>query len=135
MAQCICLGTKAGHLSHCPYSATSQLQKLESTKTEAQERKATPIFSGVLMYFPLALAAIARVSKAGNDQHNPGQPLHWAREKSTDHLDCAARHLIDAGPDGDVLDTDGLPHLGKAVWRGLAKLQLNEEARLGRIQS
>ena len=35
-----------------------------------------------------ALAEVARVSKAGNDQHNPGQPLHWARDKSADHADC-----------------------------------------------
>ena len=42
--------------------------------TDPAARKATPIATGVLDYFPLALAEIARVSKAGNDQHNPGQP-------------------------------------------------------------
>jgi hypothetical protein len=45
----------------------------------ASERKATPIATGVLDYFPLALAEVARVSRIGNDQHNPGQPLHWAK--------------------------------------------------------
>src|SRR6185312_4208739 len=34
----------------------------------------------------------ARVSYLGNQQHNPGQPLHWARGKSMDQLDAAARH-------------------------------------------
>jgi hypothetical protein len=86
---------------------------------EAQKRKNTPIYSGVLMYFPDAIAEIARVSKAGNDQHNPGQPLHWAREKSTDHLDCMIRHSLDAG----TFDTDGQRHTAKMAWRALAALQ------------
>lgn len=90
------------------------------------ERKATPIFSGVLAYFPDAIKAVAQVSKAGNDQHNPGQPLHWAREKSTDQLDAATRHLTDYAS-GNKLDTDGMPHLAKAAWRCLAQLQLDLE--------
>lgn len=72
--------------------------------TDSDQRKATPVVTGVLDYFPLAIAELARVSKAGNDQHNPGQPLHWAREKSTDHADCIGRHLIDRG----TVDADGL---------------------------
>ena len=86
---------------------------------DKQERKDTPICSGVLDYFPDALAAVARVSKAGNDQHNPGQPLHWARGKSTDHADCIIRHLMDRGN----LDTDGQLHSAKTAWRALALLQ------------
>jgi hypothetical protein len=74
---------------------------------------------GVLWYFPAALAEIARVSKAGNDQHNPGQPMHHARGKSTDHADCILRHLADAG----LFDSDGLRHTAKAAWRALALLQ------------
>jgi hypothetical protein len=97
--------------------------------TEAAARKATPIYSGVIKYFPLALAAVARVSKRGNDQHNPGEPLHWAREKSTDHEDCIARHLTDLAS-GTEKDTDGELHLAKVAWRALAALQLAEERRL-----
>lgn len=74
---------------------------------------------GVLWYFPAALAEIARVSKAGNDQHNPGQPMHHARGKSTDHADCILRHLADAG----LKDSDGLRHTAKVAWRALALLQ------------
>lgn len=92
---------------------------------EAQKRKETPIFSGVLKYFPLAIAEVARVSKVGNDQHNPGQPLHWAREKSTDQLDCCARHLTDHSI--NPIDTDGQRHLAKLAWRALAQLQLDLE--------
>lgn len=97
--------------------------------SDPKERKATPIYSGVVKYFPLALAAVARVSKAGNDQHNPGQPLHWAREKSTDHEDCIMRHLTDHAA-GNKVDSDGELHLAKVAWRALAALQTEEEKRL-----
>lgn len=97
-----------------------------SLPTDAAARKATPIFSGVLNYFPDALAEVARVSKLGNDQHNPGQPLHWSKGKSTDHDDCAVRHMIDAQV--DAMDTDGGRHRAKAAWRALAALQIELEA-------
>ena len=91
--------------------------------TDPQARKDSPICRGVLDYFPLALAEIARVSKAGNDQHNPGEPMHWAREKSSDHADCIARHLIERG----TVDVDGQRHSGKLAWRALALLELELE--------
>jgi hypothetical protein len=92
--------------------------------TDPKERKSTPIYSGVLKYFPLALAEVARVSKAGNDQHNPGQPLHWDKSKSQDHADCILRHMIDAGS----LDSDGQRHSAKVAWRALAQLEMELEA-------
>jgi len=92
--------------------------------TDAQERKNTPIYSGVLKYFPDAIAYVAKVSKLGNDQHNFGQPLHWSREKSGDHHDCASRHLLESGT---VDETDGIRHSGKLAWRSLAILQLELE--------
>lgn len=91
-----------------------------------EERKNTPIYSGVLMYFPLAIQYIAKVSKAGNDQHNPGKPLHWDRSKSGDELDALTRHLMEAGTD----DTDGIKHSGKVAWRALANLQKELESEL-----
>lgn len=100
---------------------------LRNLPTSADERKSTPITTGVIDYFPAALAEVARLSKAGNDQHNPGQPLHWARGKSTDHADCIVRHLIDRG----TLDEDGSPHTAKVAWRALALLQEELEAEAG----
>ena len=94
----------------------------------AQKRKDTPVFSGVLMYFPLAIAEVARTSKAGNDQHNPNKPLHWDRSKSGDELDALTRHLMEAG----TIDTDGIRHSAKVAWRALANLQKElEEAEKG----
>src|SRR6266478_2256837 len=72
-------------------------QGLPLLSDDPKVRKATPIARGVLDYFPLAIAEIARISKDGNDQHNPVEPLHWSREKSNDHADCIARHLIERG--------------------------------------
>jgi len=87
--------------------------------TDARERKKLPITTGVLDYFPDAIAEVAHCSKVGNDQHNPGEPLHWAKEKSIDHADALARHLIERG----TLDTDGVRHSAKVAWRALALLQ------------
>ena len=89
-------------------------------------RKALPIWTGFVMYFPDVLAAVAEVSKKGNDQHNPGQPLHWAREKSTDQMNTAMRHMLDHAR-GNRFDTDGSRHLAKAIWRLCAELQLDIE--------
>jgi hypothetical protein len=92
--------------------------------TDKQARKEMPIARGVVDYFPLALAEVAHVSYVANEQHNPGQPMHWARGKSTDHADCIARHLIERG----AKDDDGLRHSAKLAWRALALLQEELEA-------
>jgi hypothetical protein len=79
-----------------------------------------------MAYFPDALMAVARVSKISNDKHNPGEPLHWSREKSGDHLDCIARHLLapyEIDPDSHEA------HLAHVAWRALAALQLYEEEK------
>lgn len=93
-------------------------------RDDSAVRKGKPLFSGVLMYFPDALMAVAEHSRKGNDKHNPGQPLHWARGKSTDQADCVARHLIDIGPDWNAKDpeTDSY-HATALAWRALALLQ------------
>lgn len=89
-------------------------------------RKALPLFSGLLAYFPDALAAVAEVSFKGNEKHNPGQPLHHARGKSMDHADCIARHLVNHGGfDGDIRETAAL------AWRALALLQEELEREHG----
>lgn len=92
--------------------------------TDSAARKNVPICTGVFDYFPLALAEVARLSKIGNDKHNAGQPLHWSRDKSTDHADCIIRHMLDRG----TIDADGILHDAKVAWRALAQLQLALEA-------
>jgi len=86
---------------------------------DAKTRKQHPVASGVLDYFPDALMAVAHVSFVGNEQHNPGKPLHWDRSKSTDEADALIRHFLERGTN----DSDGLRHSAKVAWRALALLQ------------
>lgn len=87
--------------------------------TDATARKGVPLYSGLVKYFPDALIEVARLSAIGNEQHNPGKPLHWDRSKSGDELDALLRHVWEAG----TLDTDGVRHSTKAAWRALGNLQ------------
>lgn len=97
--------------------------EVRSLTCDSKKRKDAPVARGVLDYFPDALVAVAELSRIGNEQHNPGQPMHWAREKSPDHADCILRHLIDRGH----TDEDGVLHSTKVAWRALALLQLELE--------
>lgn len=92
--------------------------------SNAQARKSIPLATGLLDYFPSALVAVASLSAKGNDQHNPGSPLHWDRAKSGDEADALVRHLLQRG----TVDDDGVLHSTKVAWRALASLQKELEA-------
>jgi hypothetical protein len=100
--------------------------RARSLPSDAKERKRFPLASGVLFYFPDALCAVAELSQIGNDQHNPGKPLHWDRSKSGDEADTLMRHLVQSG----TRDKDGVRHSAKVAWRALALLQKEIEAEL-----
>ena len=107
-------------------AVTQVVTPKQAMPVDSKERKNVPLVTGVLDYFPAALAAVARLSKFGNDKHNPNEPLHWARNKSADHADCIGRHLVDRG----VIDPEtGMSHTVEVAWRALAMLQLEEEER------
>jgi len=89
------------------------------------KRKATPVYSGALAYFPDAMCEVSRCSLAGSEQHHPGAPLHWDKSKSSDEPDALVRHLLQY----DQMDDDGVLHAAKVAWRGLALLQRTLEAR------
>ena len=93
--------------------------------TDSQARKEIPIVTGLMDYFPNALAEVAHVSFVGNEKHNPGQPLHWSRDKSADHADCIARHLLERGTFDPVTK---VRHSAQLAWRALALLQIEIEA-------
>jgi hypothetical protein len=94
---------------------------------DSADRKRVPMASGLLDYFPDALAEIAHVSYLGNEKHNPGEPLHWSRGKSMDHADCIIRHLTERGS----RDPAGIRHSAQMAWRALALLQQELEDDLG----
>jgi hypothetical protein len=94
--------------------------------SDSRARKQIPIASGFLDYFPLAVAEVARISWVGNEQHNPGQPVKWDRDKSRDEADALMRHFLERG----TMDRDGCRHTAKVAWRALAMLQKELEADL-----
>lgn len=101
---------------------------------DSAARKRIPMASGLLDYFPDALAAIAEVSWLGNQKHNPGEPLHHARGKSADHADCIMRHLVERGG-FDTIIINGVAHQMRhsaaLAWRANALLQEELEAERG----
>ena len=97
----------------------------EEPKETNEERKDTPVFSGVLGYFPDALKEVAKCSFTGQQQHNPNKPLAWDRSKSGNEYDSLTRHLIDSN--NEDYDTDGTLHKAKIAWRALAGLQKHLE--------
>lgn len=100
----------------------------ELLPVDSKERKNIPLATGLLDYFPAALAAVANVSFVGNEKHNPGQPLHHARGKSMDHADCIMRHLLERG---SVDAGTKLRHSAEMAWRALALLQEELEKEEG----
>ncbi len=97
---------------------------------DSQERKKVPLLRGCYNYFPAALAGVAKISQAGNDKHNPGQDLHHARAKSSDHGDCILRHLMDSQDLLAALDRGEpvaaekiLEEISQLAWRTLAYSQ------------
>ena len=104
-----------------PLPAVVPRQRLIETTSE--KRKAYPLATGLLDYFPDALAEVSNVSFHGNQKHNPGQKMHHSRGKSSDHPDCIMRHLMERGGfDGEIRHTAAL------AWRALALLQEELEA-------
>ena len=91
------------------------------------QRKDLPVATGFLDYFPDAVVAVAELSRVGNEQHNPGSPLHWDRAKSGDEADALLRHLIARG----TKDSDGIRHSTKVAWRAMALLQKELEKARG----
>jgi hypothetical protein len=107
--------------------AEGHVQVVEATKDRIGsyvERKQRPLCTGLLDYFPDALLEVAYVSWKGNQQHNPGETLHWARDKSIGEGNEILRHMIDRGKK----DTDGIRHMAKAAWRALELLQREIDA-------
>lgn len=91
------------------------------------ERKRYPLCTGLLDYFPDALAAVSKVSFDATQQHHPDEGLHWDRDKSQDHADCVMRHLTERGG----FDGKGNRHSVLLAWRALALAQEELEAEFG----
>lgn len=106
---------------------------MRTLPVDSEERKRIPLVGGCLRYFPAALAGVAAWSRKGNDKHNPGEPLHWSRGKSSDHDECIIRHTLDLedlqaeyernGSRGELLVELMLEEHDARCWRALAASQ------------
>src|SRR5690606_8470492 len=99
-------------------------------KDDATRKRIKP-FAGFLSYFPDAIAAVAELSFIANEKHNPGEPMHWAKGKSTEQRESLMRHLLDEAAAGP-LSRDEYEAGGKryailsavsTAWRSMAQLQ------------
>ncbi len=95
--------------------------------TDSQARKDLPIATGFMDYFPDAMAAVAELSRIANEKHNPGEPMHWSKDKSTDHADCLIRHFMQRGT-WDTVEGVAVLHATEMAWRAMAILQLELDA-------
>ena len=93
---------------------------------DAETRKTYPVYTGLVKYFPDALARVANISCSGGAQHGHTE-IHWDREKSPDEPDALMRHMIDYAKSGNI------DELSKVVWRSLAWLQKESEAEQEKI--
>lgn len=99
--------------------------------TDSDERKNYALFRGCLRYFPAAIAGVSKISKLGNDKHNPGQQeMYHNRGKSQDHGDCVMRHLVDVDDlmaalerGEDISKETILNEASSMAWRALALSQ------------
>jgi hypothetical protein len=127
----LCFDEWLGHPVPCPDAPTPTAGEANALPEDDALRLEYPMFDGLMAYFPNALAEVSRVSKIGNDQHNPGEPMHWARDKSTDHANKIMRHLVDIGRK----DARGVRHAARLAWRALALLQDELEREEGAPRS
>lgn len=82
---------------------------------DAQERKAIPVYTGFVSYFPRAIAEVSKISLVGGIQHGQtAETLHWERAKSGDELDAMMRHIIDKD-------------WAQVAWRAMANLEKHLE--------
>jgi hypothetical protein len=104
-------------------------------------RKMMPLWQYLTRYFPKAHREVAKVCLVNNVRYNPGRnptDLNWARNKSTDQLGSAFRHMTESAVDGkvfedvpsDVAKITGIHRiyvLAEAMWRIGAELELTIE--------
>jgi len=92
--------TKDNPLSKRQQQAAEDIQELINQAPKVfpeddAERAKYPIGTFITEYFPNALAALAKHSWESNEKHSPGEPVHWAKDKSIGNIDRVFRHLID----------------------------------------
>ena len=102
---------RIGNSQTAPEKSTLNVTVLNGLS--ASERKGYPVGKFIRDYFPNALLVLARHSLLSSEQHNPGEPMRWSKEKSIGEGDEIIRHFME----GDTVSM---------AWRSLELLEREE---------
>lgn len=82
----------------------------------------SPVYRGLLDYFPRACKAVANVSAAGAAKY-AWKGWETVPDGINRYRDALGRHIVDESIDGPY-DADGFRHLAQQAWNALAALEL-----------
>jgi hypothetical protein len=82
----------------------------------------SPVWQGLLDYFPRACKAVAEVSSAGATKY-AWKGWETVPDGVVRYRNAQARHILDESVDGKY-DQDGFRHLAQNAWNALAALEL-----------
>jgi hypothetical protein len=87
----------------------------------------SPLWQGVLQYFPRALLEVGAISRYGAEKYKlTYNDINWARVEGgrERYSDALARHITGEFIDGPVDPESGMLHAAMAAWNALARLEL-----------
>lgn len=82
----------------------------------------SPVYRGLLSYFPRACLAVANVSAAGATKYS-WNGFASVPDGVNRYSDATARHIVNESIDGPY-DPDGFLHKAQVAWNSLAALEL-----------
>lgn len=83
----------------------------------------SPVFRGLIDYFPRACSAVANVSLAGANKY-AWKGWEHVPDGINRYSDALVRHLVDESANGAIDKDTGLLHSAQVAWNSLARLEL-----------
>lgn len=87
----------------------------------------SPVFLGLLNYFPRACLAVADVSAAGARKY-AWKGWETVPDGINRYSDALGRHIVNEQIEGDY-DPDGFLHAAQIAWNALARLELKLQGK------
>lgn len=111
-----------------PAGVAKEEQEKELSEATAAKYDKGPVYRGVAVLFPRALAEVARVSKYGADKHEKrmgDRGYLIVPEADTVYVEAEMRHILAEVISGEVNVRDGgLLHKAQKAWNALADLEV-----------
>jgi hypothetical protein len=83
----------------------------------------SPVWRGLLDYFPRACRAVADVSLFGATKYS-WKGFEAVEDGVKRYADAGARHIVDESIEGPITKDSGLPHKAHKAWNAFAELEL-----------